>query len=148
MNLPNSVASVSRSYARRNLPWCIKIVKWFYPTLAIFWRRMAKKCSPQYLVKLNLLGCAPREFRQGLRTGVMSRTRTSGLLRSGKDTTQRDRAVRLSLLDRVLELIARRSICASSVSKGDVCGLEVVDSTALSVTQRQAGRVHWFDGFV
>jgi hypothetical protein len=32
MNLPNGVASASRA-AVRNQPCCIKIVKWFYPTL-------------------------------------------------------------------------------------------------------------------
>jgi hypothetical protein len=34
--LPNSEASVGRRYVRRNLPWCIKIVKWFYSSPAFF----------------------------------------------------------------------------------------------------------------
>jgi hypothetical protein len=55
MNLPNSAAGVNPA-ARRNQPCCIKIVKWFYPTLV---ERL-------------------ESFPKRLRMGMMSKTGTSG----------------------------------------------------------------------
>jgi putative transposase len=51
MNLPISV--VPAAPAKHNQPCCIKIVKWFYPTFAIFWP-LSRRTQP--------FGCAPREL--------------------------------------------------------------------------------------
>jgi hypothetical protein len=52
MNLPISV--VPAAPAKHNQPCCIKIVKWFYPTFAIFW--------PLSRVELNRSVARPESF--------------------------------------------------------------------------------------